>query len=392
MKRLLQLTLKITALVIILTTTISCKKKSGLPDGAGSGGGGVVIPPPVWDSTALRGVWITTAASTALDSRANIKQAVLNCKTAHINNIFMVVYNNGRTIYPSTIMNNLIGVPIMERFAGRDPLQEIIEEAHAVNIKVHAWFEYGFSSSFSANGGLIVQAKPNWAARTSSGALVVKNGFDWLNAFDPEVQDFMISLFKEVTTKYNVDGLQGDDRLPAVPSTAGYETYTVNLYKSENGGANPPTNHMQSDWINWRAKKLNAFLKKLRTEVKALKPAIQLTMSPSVHPWAKDEYLQDWPTWVDSGYVDAIMPQCYRYDIAAYNSTIAQQKSFYRNPSVPFYPGVILKSGSTLVSDPYLRQMIQTNRANGFKGESFFFYEGIKDKLIFFQSQYPYIK
>ena len=392
MKRLLQFTLSIACIAMVLIACYSCTKKSSLPDGAGTGGGGVVVPPPVWDTNALRGVWITTAASTALDSRANIKQAVLNCKAANINNIFMVVYNNGRTIYPSAIMNNLIGIPIMERFAGRDPLQEIIEEAHAVNIKVHAWFEYGFSSSYSANGGLIVQAKPSWAAKTSAGALVVKNGFDWLNPFDPEVQNYMIGLFKEVTTNYNVDGLQGDDRLPAVPSTAGYEPYTVALYKAENGGANPPTNYAQADWVNWRAKKLNAFLKKLRTEVKAIKPAIQLTMSPSAYPWALGEYLQDWPTWVDSSYVDAIMPQCYRYDIAAYTATITEQKSYYRNTSVPFYPGVLLKSGSTLVGDPFLTQMIQANRSKGFKGECFFFYEGIKDKLTFFQGQYPYIQ
>jgi len=32
----------------------------------------------------------------------------------------------------------------------------------------------------------------------------------------------MIDLFKEVITTYNVDGVQGDDRLPALPSIAGY--------------------------------------------------------------------------------------------------------------------------------------------------------------------------
>ena len=115
-------------------------------------------------------------------------------------------------------------------------------------------------------------------------------------------------------------------------------------------------------------------------------------MSPSAYPFALTEYLQDWPTWVDSSYVDAVLPQCYRYDISAYNATLAQQKSYYRNSVVPFYPGVLIKSGSTLASDPFLTQMIQSNRANGFKGECFFFYEGIKDKLTFFQGQYPYIK
>jgi uncharacterized lipoprotein YddW (UPF0748 family) len=372
---------------VAMITNISCKKKSPTPITP-------VIPPiqtPVWDVNALRGAWVTTAASTALDSRANIKACVQTCKANNINNIFMVVYNNGTTCYPSPIMQNLIGVSIRPSFAGRDPLQEMIEEAHAVGIKVHAWFEYGFSSSYSANGGAIVVARPSWAAKDISGNLVVKNGFDWLNAFHPDVQNYMISLFKEVTTNYNVDGVQGDDRLPAVPSSSGYDSYTSNLYFTETGNT-PPSNNLDATWINWRAKKLNFFLKRLRNEVKAIKPNISFTMSPSAYPFSLTEYLQDWPTWVDSSYVDAILPQCYRYDIAAYTATVAQQKSYYRNPAIPFYPGVLVKSGSTIQSDAFMTQMIQQNRLAGFKGECFFFYEGVKDKTPWFTGQYPFIR
>jgi uncharacterized lipoprotein YddW (UPF0748 family) len=375
-------------LIFLFSTIISCNKKGST--GGGTGGGGTTPPTPVWDPNALRGVWVTTTASTALDSRANIKQMVQACKLAGINNLFIVVYNNARTTYPSTVMNNLIGKPILERFAGRDPLQECIEEAHAVGLKVHAWFEYGFSSSYSASGGSIVAAKPNWAAKDASGNLLVKNGFDWLNAFHPEVQDYMISLFKEVVNNYAVDGVQGDDRLPALPSTGGYDTYTVNLFKAENAGVAPPADYREAYWLSWRTKKINAFMKRLYTEVKAIKPAIKVTMSPSPFPWGRDEYLQDWPTWVDSSWVDAVMPQCYRYDISAYNATVAQQKSYYRSTTIPLYPGVLLKSGSTIQSDALLTQMIQTNRRSGFKGEVFFFYEGIKDRKSWFEGQYPF--
>lgn len=363
----------------------ACKKKTAPP--------GPVIPPtPAWDPNAIRGAWVTTTASTALDSRDQIKQMVTNCKAAGINHLFIVVYNNARTIYPSAVMNSLIGKPILERFAGRDPLQECIEEARAAGLKVHAWFEYGFSSSYSASGGPIVAAKPHWAARDMAGNLVVKNGFDWLNGLHPEVQQFMIDLFKEVVSKYAIDGVQGDDRLPAMPSSGGYDPYTVALYQSENAGASPPTTISDASWISWRAKKLNAFLKRLRQEVKTLRPTVQFTMSPSPYPFSLNEYLQDWPTWVDSAWVDAVFPQCYRYDINAYTSTLVQQKSFYRNSQVPLYPGVLLKSGTYVASAGFLSQMIQANRNNGFKGESFFFYEGIKDIPAWFQGQYPFIK
>ena len=384
----------VAVLLMAITMAISCKKKPVTNNGAV-----VVVPPPpppppppthLWDTSALRGVWVTTAASTALDSRANIKTCVLKCKANNINNIFMVVYNNGRTCYPSAIMQALIGKPIREAFAGRDPLQEMIDEAHAVNIKVHAWFEYGFAASYSNNGGLIVAAKPTWAAKDINNNLVVKNGFDWLNPINPDVQDYMINLFKEVTTNYNIDGLQGDDRLPAVPTTSGYDTYTKNLYLAENG-VNPPTNNLDAFWVTWRAKKLNNFLKKLRTEVKTIKPNIQFTMAPSPYPFSLNEYLQDWPTWVDSSWVDAIMPQCYRYDITAYSNTLAQQKSYYRNTNIAFYPGVLVKSGSTIQTDNFMTEMIAKNRQQGFKGECFFFYEGVSDKTTWFINTYPFI-
>ncbi len=368
--------------------SFSCKKKT-------SGGGGSTptpTPTPAWDVNAIRGAWITTTASTALDSRDNIRQMVTNCKAAGINHLFVVVYNNARTTYPSNVMNNLIGKPILERFAGRDPLQECIEEGHAAGLKIHAWFEYGFSSSYSASGGAIVNAKPNWAARDLAGNLVVKNGFDWLNGLHPEVQQFLIDLFKEVVSNYAIDGVQGDDRLPAMPSTGGYDTYTVNLYKNENGGNTPPTTATDATWLRWRANKLNLFVKRLRSEVKAVKPTVLFTISPSPYPFGYTEYLQDWPTWVDSSWVDAVLPQCYRYDINAYTSVLQQQKSYYRNPSVPLYPGVLIKSGTYTASTGFLSQMIQANRNNGFKGESFFFYEGIKEVPSWFSGQYPFIK
>ena len=377
------------AALLLLTCfliTTGCKKKST------PGGVNPIPPTPAWDPNAIRGAWITTTASTALDSRDNIRQMVSTCKAAGINHLFVVVYNNARTTYPSNVMNTLIGKPILERFSGRDPLQECIEEGHAAGLKVHAWFEYGFSSSYSASGGAIVAAKPHWAARDLAGNLVVKNGFDWLNGIHPEVQQFMIDLFKEVVSSYAIDGVQGDDRLPALPNTGGYDSYTVNLYKSENNGANPPTSATDTSWLKWRARKLNGFVKRLRSEVKTIKPSVLFTISPSPHPFGYNEYLQDWPTWVDSTWIDAVLPQCYRYDINGYTAVVQQQKTAHRNPAVPLYPGVLLRSGTYTASAAMLSQMIQANRNNGFKGESFFFYEGIKEVNSWFAGQYPFIK
>lgn len=337
------------------------------------------------DTTAIKGVWLTNVASKVLDSRQNIKEAVELCAQSGINNIYVVTWNRASTQYPSRVMEKAFGLLIDERFKGRDPLQELIEEAHQKNIKVHAWFEFGFSSSYKDKGGPILKKKPQWAAIDNKGKLVEKNSFEWMNAFDPNVQDFVMSLITEVVQKYDVDGIQGDDRLPASPSTAGYDPYTVALYKKSHNGRKPPSNYKDTAWVTWRANLLNQFMKRIHDEVKQLDANTIISMAPSIYPWSKEEYLQDWPTWVNNGWVDYIFPQIYRYKIEDYESALKANLNFVsKNKRNIFFPGVLLKVDDYTPSNEMLRKMIEINRDQGVKGEVFFFYEGLKLHPDFF--------
>lgn len=347
-------------------------------------------PPGPEGNKAFSGVWITSVASTALDSRENIRQAVAKCANSGINNIFVVVWNKGRTHYPSQVMNDLIGISIAEKYAGRDPLQEMIEEGHKKEMKVHAWFEYGFAASNGENGGLILQKKPEWAAKDSKGNLVVKNGFEWMNSFLPEVQAFMTSLVMEVVTNYDIDGVQGDDRLPALPTIGGYDDYTKQLYQSEHNGALPPSDTQNAEWLNWRTNRLTEYLGTLYKAVKKAKPNVIVSCAPSVHPWAKNEYLQDWPTWLSKGYTDLVIPQNYRYDIDAYQTTLLQQLAYVSaKDKSKFYPGILIQNGEYNPSLTFLQKMVEVNRRNGVRGECFWFYEGLLKFPSFFETYRP---
>ncbi len=346
-----------------------------------------VPPDPVEENEPFAGTWVTNVASNALTSREEIVKTVEACADSRINNIFVVVWNNGRTIYPSKVMKDLIGIEISEKFAERDPLKEMIEEAHKMNIKVHAWMEYGFAASNNRNGGEIIAAKPEWKALDAEGKLLTKNGFEWMNAMLPEVQDFMTSLAVEIATNYDVDGIQGDDRLPAMPSTGGYDDYTKKLYSDEHNGAEPPSDYKNEEWVNWRAAKLTEFMGRFYAAVKKVKPGIMVSNAPSVHPWAKNEYLQDWPSWLEKGYTDIVIPQVYRYDIDAYNATLEQQLKYLpAKDRGKFYPGMLIQNGDYNPSEEFLTKMIETNRRNGIAGESFWFYEGVKKFPEFFST------
>ena len=177
--------------------------------------------------TEIRGVWLTTTASKVFDSRDNIVEAMNFLAETGFNVVFPVVWNKAVTQFPSGIMQQNFGVEINPQYQGRDVLAEVITAAHGVGLKVIPWFEYGFASSYNSNGGVLLKKKPQWAALDSKGNLLNKNGFEWLNALDFEVQDFLSSLILEVVNNYDVDGIQGDDRLPALPSEGGYDKGTV---------------------------------------------------------------------------------------------------------------------------------------------------------------------
>jgi len=329
---------------------------------------------------AVRGVWLTNVDSEVLNSKENIVEAVELLDHLGFNSIFVVTWNKAMTTYPSKIMKKLTGVEIDTLFTGRDPLKELIDEAHARNIKVIAWFEFGFSSSYQENGGILIKTKPEWASRNKNGELVQKNGFEWMNGFNPEVQDFILSIVMEVINNYDIDGIQGDDRLPAMPSEAGYDDYTIEIYKNQHRGNNPPKYEKDYAWIKWRSGILNKFMKRIYSSIKKVNPEMIVSMAPSIYPWSEEEYLQDWPTWVNRGWVELILPQLYRYDIASYRKELKLvfDEQVRKDELNRFYPGVLLKVGDYYPNKNFLKQMIEANRELGINGEVFFFYEGIK--------------
>jgi uncharacterized lipoprotein YddW (UPF0748 family) len=343
-----------------------------------------------FQNKAVRGVWLTNVDSQVLNSKKNINEAVSLLDELGFNTIFVVVWNKAMTTYPSKIMKEFTGVEIDTLFTGRDPLKELIEEAHKKNIKVIAWFEFGFSSSYQLNGGPLIEKKPEWAAKDVNGNLVTKNGFEWMNGFHPDVQNFMLSLIMEVVRSYNVDGIQGDDRLPAMPSESGYDDYTINLYKTEHDGNNPPLYHKDYDWIKWRSNLLTEFIQRIHDSVKTFNKDLIVSMAPSIYPWSEEEYLQDWPTWMQKGYVDLVCPQVYRYNINDYSSAmrLIVKNQIDKKDFEKFYPGVLLKVGDYYPSEEFLKQMIDENRKHNVNGEVFFFYEGIKKYPDLFKNIY----
>ena len=350
--------------------------------------------------TGIRGVWLTNVASSALNSRENIRAAVALVEELNMNTIFTVVWNKGFTLFDSDVAATVTGFRIDPVYgnAGRDPLQELIEETAAVNaakgtdIKVVAWFEYGFASQFGQPGQLL-DDNPDWAAIDNKGEMVVKNNFYWMNGLLPEVQGFMTDLLKEVVQEYDIDGVQGDDRLPAMPIEGGYDNYTVDLYKSEHGGQEPPSDFGEDNWVQWRVEKMNGYALELYNEMKALAPEILVMHGPHPMTFGRREYLQDYTTWLNNGYTDSASPQLYRRDdqgIGVYRGLLNEQVALIDNDKLSrFFPGILLQVGGYVPNEEFLADMIYLHRDNSIQGEVYFFFEGLKARKELFEKLYP---
>ncbi|MDZ7412400.1 MAG: family 10 glycosylhydrolase [candidate division KSB1 bacterium] len=335
----------------------------------------------------LRAVKLTNVDSYVLFDDAEIARAMDFLATHGFNAVLPVVWNGHGvdgvyTLYPSRVMERVFGRPIYPLFSpGRDPLERVVIEAHRNGMEVYPWFEMGFSCSYSQAGGYILRAFPEWALRDNTGALVVKNGFDWMSGINPEVQALLLSLVTEIVDRYDVDGVEFSDRIPAMPVEGGYDRVTAQLYAQEHGGSAPPSNCREPEWMRWRAQKLTEFYRAVRDSVKRRGRHLIVSSSPSAYPWAYQEYLQDPPTWLNTGIIDNVIPQLYRYTFADYlyelNSALSYVPAAMRDR---FFSGILiyLRGENYLITPGYLLQAIKANRAVGVRGEALFFYEGLR--------------
>jgi uncharacterized lipoprotein YddW (UPF0748 family) len=352
---------------------------------------------------AVRGVWVPAPHhTTVLHTYQNVQKFVKLLDSLNFNAIFLVSYAETKTIYPSKVIQKYTGSktkgetnlldPYLKSYnqplksPTQDPVADLIRLAHQHHIKVFFWYEYGFmgdTKPITSENPLLAK-NPDWLGMTNDKKPTAYNNKDfYFNAYHPKVQKYIIKLIQEGIKKYpDVDGIQGDDRLPAMPKNSGYDAYTVAKFKAEHQGNPPPQDFNNTDWVNWRINLLNRFGKRLYSAAREVKKDIMVSFAPNPYPWSKENLMQDWPTWIGSGICDLLAVQCYRYNAEAYKNTVSEALSYVKkhNPSQLFAPGIILmEGGSTKMTPNLLKQQVNINRELGINGEIYFYNEALKN-------------
>ncbi len=229
-----------------------------------------------------------------------------------------------------------------------DYLGKFIEAAHRRGIKVLASMNTFCAGHNFIDKGLVYEGHPDWASRVldvDRGIIPIteqKNKYGaMVNPINPEYQDYIISVMKEIVTKYpEVDGIILDrvryDGITADFSDLSrreFEKYIgqkvrrfpddiLKLEKISDDGKFKviPGKHYLK-WIEWRTKNITDFMARARKEVKETKPdAIFSTYTGAWYPsyyevgvnFASSTYDPskdfDWatPEYKDLGYAELI--------------------------------------------------------------------------------------
>ena len=275
--------------------------------------------------TEFRGSWVTAWSSGFL-SPQEADETVRLAKEANMNAIFMQVRKVGDAYYKSNFearAGNISGGP------DYDPLQYMIEKAHAAGIEVHAWFNtfriWG-ANSCPADPDHIVNKNPEWLTRTASGDLNASEGL-FLDPGVSEVQDYTYNVIMDVVMNYDIDGIHLDYvRYPG--EGFGYAPPAVERFNIENGRSGIPS---KSDpvWKQWRRDQITALVRRIYKGINSVKPNVKVTAATV--PWgdcassfsstaAYTKVYQDWCTWMQEGIIDANIPMNYKKEANAKNA------------------------------------------------------------------------
>ena len=231
----------------------------------------------------------------------------------NINTIYLETYWNGYSIYPTD--ND-----IMEHnplYGGFDVMEAYIKEAHARGMELHAWVE-----DFLV-GQNVAEEKPEWMVEGRQGEKFFMDSagvkYYYINPALPEVRNFLSQLYKDLIKKYDIDGIQFDYmRYPESGNYSNdfsYDSYTRQLFKNYTG-TDPISltveDELWQEWCEFRADIINSFAYRIISEVKSIKPDIQISADvwPDYDKTVIDTF-QDPRDWTTQGYLNILIPMSY---------------------------------------------------------------------------------
>lgn len=270
-----------------------------------------------------RAVWYRSKETSDEEVRATVEKM----KTLGINTIYLETWYNGRFIGYSD--NPLIAHSVLN--GSYDAMEGFVRICHENDIEVHAWVENFFvgtvESQEQTNQALADHFAGRWLIdRQGKNTFYYgssNTNFIFLNPYDKEARKLLVDFYREIITKYEVDGIHLDYiRFPELnygKDDFGYNENIVSAWQKENNtDVDPATlknGELHDSWITFRQEIINSFVGEVYGMICDTDPSIWLSAAvyPGI-PDIKNDIFQDCENWVQKGYMDELFSMSYGAD------------------------------------------------------------------------------
>jgi uncharacterized lipoprotein YddW (UPF0748 family) len=281
-----------------------------------------------------------------------------------------------------------------------DPLAYLCTEAHANGIEVHAWLGgsggamYRVSTAWPPAGNATLAAHPEWfivpLANSEGNAIAAVDSMYIMDMGSPDVQEYVVSIVRELVTNYPIDGINWDDEINGAGYNAGfgYPAYSqanyarsgLARYRINTGYVGTPSN-TNAAWANYRRRFKNELMARVQAEIQSIKTnprqplrhttaALAYSPVPGSCDFTRSTpylYFCDWASMLQNGWVDAVIPQT--YSTSTISNWIDRCSACWQY-NRQIFPGI----GAYLNPNATIRNHIYYLRSKGLQGFSTYSY------------------
>jgi uncharacterized lipoprotein YddW (UPF0748 family) len=283
--------------------------------------------------TEIRAIWLDRGTIVEAGSKRELARIFDRLAEAGINTVFFETVNAGYPIYPSQIAPQQN--PLTQRW---DPLEAGVELARERGMEIHAWV-WTFAAGNEAHNrvvniphgypGPILAANPDWASYDDRGSLNLPGHEEpFLDPANPAVRRYLLQLFEEIITRYDVDGLHLDYirypfQNPNAGRTHGYGTAARQEFQRLTG-VDPITlsrgrsqqSELWQQWTDFRVNQVTSFVAETSQLLDRIRPEVILSTAVFAMPTQEriQKIQQNWEVWAQQGDVDMIVLMAYAAD------------------------------------------------------------------------------
>ncbi|MBW3663103.1 MAG: cell wall-binding repeat-containing protein [Actinobacteria bacterium] len=270
----------------------------------------------------LRAFWVHLFDS-ALKSPAGIDRVLDAATRANLNTVVVQVVRRHDAYYASDVLPRTSD-PAMPR--DLDLLGRLIPAAKARGLDVHAWFVlapayHGAYDEVGLPPGHVY--RDHGPASSDPWTTVSHDGrtSDYLDLGVPAVQDHVVAMITEVASRYDVAAIHLD-YLRYDGTAWGYHPAVLARFRDATGRSDRPAT-TDGQWSDFRRGLMSELAQRIHDAVDAIDPDIRISMAAIAQgrgptelggfarTRAYAEKFQDWPMWLQRGWIDDVMPMIY---------------------------------------------------------------------------------